>query len=115
MQKIRGWVLWCASWGHCNAKGDSLGNSCGSWKAENPEKLMELTSNPPETRSLNFSQKKVMLKVFLTIDPKTLRALYDDEAKLLGTFQSMSEAEEALGDMLNYCTIHSEGQQRELA
>lgn len=56
-----------------------------------------------------------MLKVFLTIDPKTMRGLYDDEAKLLGIFQSMSEAEDALGDMLNFCTIHSEGQQRELA
>lgn len=51
-----------------------------------------------------------MLKVFLTIDPQTLRGLYDDEAKLLGTFQSMSEAEETLGDMLNFCTIHSEAQ-----
>ncbi|HEX5362903.1 MAG TPA: hypothetical protein VFW59_01405 [Gallionella sp.] len=49
-----------------------------------------------------------MLKVFLTIDPQTLRGLYDDEAKLLGIFQSMSEAEDALGDMLNFCTIHSE-------
>lgn len=51
-----------------------------------------------------------MLKVFLTIDPQTLRALYDDEAKLLGSFKSMSEAEETLGDMLNFCTIHSEAQ-----
>lgn len=51
-----------------------------------------------------------MLKVFLTIDPQTLRALYDDEAKLLGSFTSMSEAEDALGDMLNFCTIHSETQ-----
>jgi len=49
-----------------------------------------------------------MIKVFLTIDPYTLRALYDDEAKLLGVFQSMSEAEDALGDMLNFCTIHHE-------
>ena len=56
-----------------------------------------------------------MLKVFLTIDPQTLRALYDDEAKLLGVFQSMSEAEEALGDMLNFCTIHSETQVGETA
>lgn len=51
-----------------------------------------------------------MLKVFLTIDPQTLRALYDDEAKLLGSFASMTEAEDALGDMLNFCTIHSEAQ-----
>jgi len=56
-----------------------------------------------------------MLKVFLTIDPQSLRALYDDEAKLLGVFQSMSEAENALGDMLNFCTIHDEAQIREAA
>lgn len=56
-----------------------------------------------------------MIKVFLTIDPQTMRALFDDEAQLLGVFQSVSEAEEALGDMLNYCTIHSEGQQSALA
>jgi len=51
-----------------------------------------------------------MLKIFLTIDPQTLRGLYDDEATLLGVFKSMSEAEEALGDMLNFCSIHSETQ-----
>lgn len=51
-----------------------------------------------------------MIKVFLTIDPDTMRGLYSDEAKLLGIFPSMKEAEEALGDMLNFCTIHSEGQ-----
>lgn len=56
-----------------------------------------------------------MLKVFLTIDPQTLRALYDDEAKLLGVFQSISEAEEALGDTLNFCTIHDETQVSETA
>ncbi len=49
-----------------------------------------------------------MIKVFLTIDPQTLRGLHDDEAKLLGVFQSLIEAEKALGDMLNFCTIHSE-------
>lgn len=49
-----------------------------------------------------------MLKVFLTIDPQTMRALYDDEAKLLGIFQSIIEAEETLGDILNFCTIHYE-------
>ena len=46
-----------------------------------------------------------MLKVFLTQDPQTLRALYDSEAKLLGVFQSMCEAQETLGDMLNFCSI----------
>jgi hypothetical protein len=54
-----------------------------------------------------------MFKVFLTIDPQTMRALYDDEAKLLGIFQSMSEAEEALGDMLNFCSIHDEAKTSE--
>lgn len=48
-----------------------------------------------------------MLKIFLTIDPQTLRALYDNESKLLGVFQSMNEAEGALGDMLNFCSIRS--------
>lgn len=52
--------------------------------------------------------KHIMLKVFLTIDPQSLRALYDDEAKLLGVFKSIGEAEDALGDMLNFCTIHDE-------
>jgi hypothetical protein len=51
-----------------------------------------------------------MLKVFLTTDPQTRRALYDDEAKLLGIFQSISEAEKALGDMLKFCTIRSVSQ-----
>ena len=49
-----------------------------------------------------------MIKVFLTVDPETKRGLYDDEAKLLGVFPSMNEAEKALGDMLNFCTIYSE-------
>jgi len=48
-----------------------------------------------------------MLKIFLTIDPQTLRGLYDSESKFLGVFQSISEAEEALGDMLNFCSIRS--------
>ena len=56
-----------------------------------------------------------MLKVFLTIDPQSLRALYDDEAKLLGVFKSISEAEDALGDMLNFCTIRDESRIREEA
>lgn len=55
----------------------------------------------------------MILRVFLTIDPQTLRGLYDDEAKLLGVFQSMSEAEDALGDILNFCTIHSEAQSQQ--
>jgi hypothetical protein len=49
----------------------------------------------------------IMLKIFLTIDPQTGRGLYDSESKLLGIFQSISDAETALGDMLSYCSIRS--------
>lgn len=48
-----------------------------------------------------------MLKIFLTIDPQTRRGLYDSETRLMGIFQSLSEAERALGDMLNFCSIRS--------
>lgn len=48
-----------------------------------------------------------MLKIFLTIDPQTRRGLYDSEAKFLGVFQSMNDAEKALGDMLSFCSIRS--------
>jgi len=48
-----------------------------------------------------------MLKIFLTIDPQTRRGLYDSETKLLGTFQSLGEAEDALGKMLNFCSIRT--------
>lgn len=46
-----------------------------------------------------------MCKVFLTTDPQTHRGLYDDESKFLGIFQSVRDAELALGDLLNFCTI----------
>lgn len=48
-----------------------------------------------------------MLKIYLTIDPQTRRGLYDNEAKFLGVFQSMNEAEKTLGEILNYCSIRS--------
>ncbi len=48
-----------------------------------------------------------MLKIFLTIDPQTRRGLYDSESTYLGVFQSMTEAENALGDILNFCSIRS--------
>jgi hypothetical protein len=54
-----------------------------------------------------------MLKVFLTKDPQSLRGLFDNEAKLLGVFHSMNEAEKTLGDMLNFCTIHSEAEHQQ--
>jgi hypothetical protein len=49
-----------------------------------------------------------MIKIFLTTDPATGRGLYDDEAELLGKFISVSDAENALGDMLRFCSIRSE-------
>jgi hypothetical protein len=48
-----------------------------------------------------------MLKIFLTVDPLTHRGLYDNEATFLGAFLSISEAEETLGDMLNFCSIRA--------
>ena len=48
-----------------------------------------------------------MLKIFLTVDPETRRGLYDSEATCLGIFHSMREAEETLGEMLNFCSIRS--------
>ncbi|GAB5605003.1 hypothetical protein [Sideroxyarcus sp. TK5] len=50
-----------------------------------------------------------MVKIFLTTDPQTHRALYDSESRFLGLFQSMREAYETLGDLLNYCSIRSAG------
>ncbi|MEI7841990.1 MAG: hypothetical protein WCI39_03065 [Gallionellaceae bacterium] len=49
-----------------------------------------------------------MIKIFLTIDPDTGRALYDDESELLGRFYSVTEAEHQLGDLLRYCSIRFE-------
>jgi hypothetical protein len=46
-----------------------------------------------------------MLKIFLTIDPQTRRGLYDSESTFLGAFHTMREAEELLGEMLNFCSI----------
>lgn len=43
----------------------------------------------------------------MTVDPQTHRGLYDYEATFLGTFKSMREAEEILGDMLNFCSIRA--------
>ena len=49
-----------------------------------------------------------MVKVYLTVDPKTGRALYDDESKFLGTFSSVKDAAIELGeDTLNYCSIRT--------
>ena len=48
-----------------------------------------------------------MFKIFLTTDPQTRRGLYDDEVKFMGIFKSMREADEALGNLLNFCSIRS--------
>ena len=48
-----------------------------------------------------------MLKIFLTVDPVTYRALYDSEATFLGTFNSLNDAEEMLGEKLNFCSIRT--------
>lgn len=46
-----------------------------------------------------------MLRIFLTVDPETRRGLYDNEATFMGAFKSMIEAQETLGDILNFCSI----------
>lgn len=51
-----------------------------------------------------------MINIFLTIDPDTGRALYDNESKLLGKFYSVSEAEHKLGDLLRFCSIRFEAE-----
>jgi hypothetical protein len=48
-----------------------------------------------------------MFKIFLTTDPETRRGLYDSEMKFMGIFRSMREAEELLGDLLNFCSIRT--------
>ena len=48
-----------------------------------------------------------MFKIFLTTDPETRRGLYNSEVKFMGVFQSMREADEALGKLLNFCSINS--------
>jgi hypothetical protein len=49
----------------------------------------------------------IMFKIFLTTDPQTRRGLYDNEVKFLGIFRSIREADEALGELLNFCSIRS--------
>ena len=48
-----------------------------------------------------------MFKIFLTTDPQTRRGLYDSEVKFMGIFKSMREADDILGELLNFCTIRS--------
>lgn len=49
-----------------------------------------------------------MIRIYLTVDPQTRRALYDDESKLLGTFNSIQHALAELGaDILAFCNIKS--------
>ena len=48
-----------------------------------------------------------MFKIFLTTDPQTRRGLYDSEVKFMGIFKSMREADDVLGELLNFCSIRS--------
>ncbi|MBU3903738.1 MAG: hypothetical protein KKG03_02400 [Gammaproteobacteria bacterium] len=48
-----------------------------------------------------------MVNIYLTTDPHTHRALYDSESRFMGLFHSMRDAYEALGDLLNFCSIRS--------
>lgn len=48
-----------------------------------------------------------MFKILLTTDPETRRGLYDNEVKLMGIFRSMREADEALGELMQFCSIRS--------
>lgn len=52
-----------------------------------------------------------MLQITLTMDPATGRGLYDDEAESLGAYRSLTDAEESLGDLLRFCTIHSQNKE----
>jgi len=50
-----------------------------------------------------------MYKVYLTVDPSTGRALYRDEEKFMGSFESILAAAKALGDsILNFCSFRTE-------
>lgn len=46
-----------------------------------------------------------MIKIFLTSDPETGRALYDDESRFMGLFTSLAAAENELGELLHFCSI----------
>lgn len=48
-----------------------------------------------------------MVKIYLTTDPQTHRALYDNESRFMGIFQSMRDAYESLGELLSFCSIRS--------
>ncbi len=46
-----------------------------------------------------------MVKIVLIRDPETGRALYAEETKVLGVFDSVVEASKHLGDLLKHCNI----------
>lgn len=49
-----------------------------------------------------------MFKVYLTVDPKTGRALYSDEEEFLGSFETMFAAAKAIGaKILGFCSIRT--------
>jgi hypothetical protein len=70
-------------------------------------------SPPPIVQGLQktirykIQTEAIMFKVYLTTDPQTRRGLYDSEAKFMGIFRSMQEADEVLGELLSFCSIRS--------
>lgn len=49
-----------------------------------------------------------MVKVYVSIDPKTGRALYRDEEEFLGAFESMFAAVQAIGqDFVRFCSFRA--------
>jgi len=49
-----------------------------------------------------------MVKVYLTIDPKTGYALYADQWIFKGSYSSTQEAVKVLGDIFKYCKLINE-------
>ena len=50
-----------------------------------------------------------MIKIILTVDPTTQRAMYADECKVLGVFADINTAVRELGDEIirRFCSIRT--------
>lgn len=49
-----------------------------------------------------------MVKVWVTIDPQTGRALYRDEETCMGVFESVAKAAEQIGHhLMRFCSIRA--------
>jgi hypothetical protein len=48
-----------------------------------------------------------MVKIVLIQDPETGRALYSDETKVMGVFESVMAAKKELGALMSYCNIET--------